>query len=89
MNSIITAWTYAAPVLSIVGSIVIAASIFVARTPTPAPGSRWATVYRGIELAALVFGQAKERGLLPPEPAVDSAAQRVVDEIAPQAPSRA
>jgi hypothetical protein len=57
--------------LSVLGSIVIAASLITSLTPTPAPGSRLARAYRAIELAALVFGRAKETGRLPALPQLD------------------
>jgi hypothetical protein len=59
--------------LSILGSVVIAASMITSLTPTPAPGTRLARVYRCLELAALLFGRAKDTGALPATPQVDKA----------------
>lgn len=59
--------------LSILGSIVIAASVITSITPTPTPGSRLARVYRYIEIAAVLFGRAKDTGALPATPAADKA----------------
>ena len=49
-------------------ALVTVASAFCAATPTPAPGSRWARLYRVIEIAGLVVGKAKDSGVLPPPP---------------------
>jgi hypothetical protein len=60
-------------VLSVIGSVVIAASLITSMTPTPAPGTRLARIYRYIELAALLFGRAKQTGQLPAVPELDKA----------------
>jgi hypothetical protein len=60
--------------LSVFGSIDVAASVLTSCTPTPAPGSPRARLYRYLELAARLFGRAKETGLLPPDRAVDKPA---------------
>jgi len=57
--------------LSVIGSVVIAASVITSATPTPVAGTRAARVYRYIELAALLFGRAKQTGALPATPRVD------------------
>ena len=57
--------------LSVLGSIVIAASLVISLTPTPAPGTALARIYRAIEIAALVFGRAKQTGELPALPQLD------------------
>ena len=57
--------------LSAVGSVVIAASVLTSITPTPEPGTRLARIYRYVELSALLFGRAKDRGLLPKMPQID------------------
>jgi hypothetical protein len=59
--------------LSILGSVVIGASVITSITPTPAAGTRLARAYRYIEIAALLFGRAKDRGVLPATPAADKA----------------
>ena len=48
--------------LALAGSIVCAASLFVAGTPTPDPESTLGRIYKIIESAALMFGRAKETG---------------------------
>lgn len=73
--------------LSILGSIVIGASLVVSLTPTPPPGTRLARIYRAIELAALVFGRAKETGQLAAVPRVDKALQDAIELVRP-APGR-
>ena len=50
---------------AVAGSIVTAASAVCAMTPTPAPGTRLARLYRCLEIAALLVGHAKETGILP------------------------
>jgi hypothetical protein len=79
---------YVMPALSVAGSVVIAASVYVSKTSTPTPGSTRARVYEGIELAALVFGKAKELGAVPPEPVADAIAQGAVAAVAAEAPAR-
>ena len=59
--------------LSVLGSVVIAASLATSWSPTPAPGTRLARLYRCLELAALLFGRAKDTGALPPAAAADRA----------------
>jgi hypothetical protein len=56
-------WQAAEPFLAIAGTLVMGASGIVATTSTPAPGSPLATAYKGIEIAALVVGKAKQTGL--------------------------
>lgn len=85
MNTLAVIYTYGAPALATVGSVVIGASLFVSKTSTPAPGSTRAKVYRYIELAALLFGKAKQTGMLPAEPAVD---RLVGDAVAVLAPAK-
>jgi len=61
-------------------SVVTLASAICAITPTPPPGSRWAGLYRLIEIAGLVVGHAKETGIAPPAPAaVDEFTRRAQD----------
>jgi hypothetical protein len=57
--------------LSILGSVVIPASLVTSWTPTPPPGTRLARAYHYLELAALLFGRAKDSGVLPATPNVD------------------
>jgi hypothetical protein len=61
--TLLSLWQAASPFLSVAGAILLPASAFVATTKTPAPGSFWSTVYKGIEIAALVVGKAKDTGL--------------------------
>jgi hypothetical protein len=65
--------------LSVAGSIVISASLFISMTPTPPPGTWLARVYRVIEIAALVFSHAKETGALPALPQLDKSLQEAID----------
>lgn len=46
-------------VITIAGAVVLVASLVTAGTKTPAPGSKWAKVYRIIEMLGLVVGRAK------------------------------
>ena len=46
-------------VITIAGAVVLVASLVTAGTKTPAPGSKWAKVYRVIEMLGLVVGRAK------------------------------
>jgi hypothetical protein len=72
--------------LSVIGSFVIVASVITSATPTPVAGSRAARVYRYIEVAALLFGRAKETGTLPATPKFDKSieeALRLIKGIAP------
>lgn len=55
-------------------AVVTVASGICAATPTPPPGTVWGRVYRGIEIAGLVVGRAKQRGLVPANPAIDGLA---------------
>lgn len=71
-------WEHAKTALAAGGTLVWAASEFVARTPTPPRGSRWARVYHVIEIVARVTMRAKEIGVLPPAP-------RAVEDFARQA----
>jgi hypothetical protein len=64
--------------LSVVGSIVIAASVITSMTQTPAAGTRLARIYRYLELAALLFGRAKQTGLLPATAAADRALAKAI-----------
>jgi hypothetical protein len=66
-------------ILSVVGSIVIAASLATSWTSTPAPGTRRARLYRYLELAALLFGRAKDTGVLPATPEVDAVIKEAID----------
>jgi hypothetical protein len=65
--------------LSLVGSIVIGASLLVSLTPKPPAGTRLARLYRALELAALLFGHAKETGELRALPQFDSALQDAIN----------
>lgn len=47
-------------------------------TPTPPPSSRFAHVYRVIELGANVWGYAKDHGLVSPTPQLAAAASQAV-----------
>jgi hypothetical protein len=67
--------------LSVLGSVVIAASLITSLTPTPAPGSKLARIYRWIEIAALLFGRAKETGQLPATPQLDNALKTAIEVI--------
>jgi len=60
-------------VLSVLGSVVISASLVTSLTPTPAPGTKLARIYQLIEYAALLFGRAKQTGVLPATPQLDKA----------------
>jgi hypothetical protein len=51
--------------LLVITGLITAASAFVAATPTPPPGSVWSAIYKGIEIAAICVGRAKDQGLLP------------------------
>jgi hypothetical protein len=53
-------------IVLMITATISAASTFCALTPTPAPGSVWATVYSVIEGLALLVGKAKDTGLAPP-----------------------
>jgi hypothetical protein len=64
--------------LSVVGSIVIAASVLTSITPTPAAGTRLARIYHYLELAALLFGRAKDAGVLPATAAADRALAKAI-----------
>lgn len=83
MNTLAVIYGYAVPSLAIAGSVVMGASVYISSTATPAPGSARANVYRYIELAALVFGKAKQTGILPAEPALDRLVGDVVAVLAP------
>jgi hypothetical protein len=67
--------------LSVLGSVVIAASLITSLTPTPAPGSKLARIYRWIEIAALLFGRAKATGQLPATPQLDNALKTAIEVI--------
>ncbi|AWJ93820.1 hypothetical protein Sp245p_28790 (plasmid) [Azospirillum baldaniorum] len=54
--------THADTILTAVGAVVIAASLITSGTPTPDPNTALGKVYRAVELLALVFGKAKDRG---------------------------
>jgi hypothetical protein len=71
-------------ILSVIGSIVIAASLATSWTSTPAPGTRRARLYRCLELAALLFGRAKDTGALPATPQVDSVLREAIDLFKPK-----
>lgn len=58
--------------LSVIGSIVIAASLVTSLTPTPAQGTTLARAYRYLEIAALLFSHAKGTGELPGTPQLDA-----------------
>src|SRR5258708_31527477 len=73
--------------LGISGASVFA-SMLTSGTPTPAPGSRWAGVYRLVETLALVVGKAKDDGMLPRTPLLDRIAAEAVKAAAtPAAPA--
>ena len=55
--------------LSVLGSVVIAASMITSLTPTPPAGTRAARLYHYLEIAALLFGRAKQTGYLLKTPA--------------------
>src|SRR5260370_66833 len=70
--------------LAVLGTIVTAASALAAATPTPAPGTRAARLYRYLEIAALLVGRAKETGPpVPPFNVGDSALPRTRMTIPP------
>lgn len=73
LAALIPSWDQVKTWLSVLGSLVITASLVTSLTPTPAAGTRLARVYRVIEIAALLFGRAKEAGELPAAPQVDQA----------------
>lgn len=79
--------------LEIACAVVTAASAVCAATPTPAAGSLLGKVYRGVEIAALLVGRAKQSGVIPANPAVDAVvadaekvAKDVLPALAPAAP---
>ena len=51
-----------------------ACSFIVSLTPTPPPGTGLAKIYHWLELAGVVFGYAKDHGLITPTPAMTAAA---------------
>ena len=73
LMQLVPTWDQAKTALSVIGSVVIAASLLTSATPTPAPGTKLARAYRYLELAALLFGRAKDTGRLPATVAVDKA----------------
>lgn len=75
---------YVIPTVAALGSVVIGASVYCSKTATPEPGSRRATIYRWIELSALIFGKAKEDGLLPATPRIDHDVGEIVAAVIPQ-----
>jgi hypothetical protein len=75
---LIPSWDHVATGLSVLGSLVITASLVTSLTPTPAAGTRLARVYRVIEIAALLFGRAKQMGQLPATPQVDQALEEAL-----------
>jgi hypothetical protein len=63
-----------------IGCVVIAvASGICALTPTPAPDTAWGCAYRAIEIAALLVGKAKDRGLVAPNAAAEAIGADVLD----------
>jgi hypothetical protein len=82
--ALIPSWDQVKAGLSVVGSIVIAASLFTSWTPTPAQGTRLARIYRFIEIAALLFGRAKDTGVLAATPAIDKVLQEAIDLARPK-----
>ena len=65
-------------VVAIAGAVVTVASAFCAATPTPDPKTPLGKIYRGIEIAGLLVGKAKEAGFVPADPAVDKIAAGAV-----------
>jgi hypothetical protein len=78
LNQLIPTAEQVKTALSVVGSIVIAASVLTSITPTPAAGTRLAHIYRYLELAALLFGRAKQAGVLPATIAADRALAKAI-----------
>jgi hypothetical protein len=64
--------------LSVIGTVVIGASLLTSWSKTPPPNTRLGRIYHYIELAALLFGRAKEMGVLPATPATDRAVAQAV-----------
>lgn len=59
-----TAVQVAPEVITVATGVVTAASIITAGTKTPDPSTFWGKCYKVIELFALVFGKAKQSGLI-------------------------
>ena len=74
--TIATVWQ----VVSIAAVVVTTAGAICAMTKTPPPDTAWGKVYRGIEIAALLIGRAKDSGLIPDNKAADVIAQEVIGE---------
>lgn len=69
----VVAWT-AAIVIGVAKAITIL-------TPTPDPSTTWGKVYRGIEVAALLVGKAKDSGIVPTNATADAAVNRIVGAV--------
>lgn len=81
-------------IAAIGGAVVTAASAVCAMTKTPDPATPLGKLYRGIEIAALLVGKAKDAGVMPSDPAADklaAGAEAAAAEIlaAPAAPAAA
>lgn len=66
-------------IVIMVGPIIIAASAFCAATPTPPPNTAWGRIYRLVELAGLLIGQAKAQGT--PIPTLADFQKAIIGEV--------
>jgi hypothetical protein len=78
LPALIPSWDELKTGLSVLGSVVITASLVTSLTPKPAAGTRLARVYRVVEIAALLFGRAKETGALPAIPELDRSLEEAI-----------
>lgn len=65
MNEILVT-LQAQPWWSILSAVVTLCSVICAATPTPAPGSKLAAVYKIFDWCALNIGKAKQNPVVPP-----------------------
>jgi hypothetical protein len=70
---------------TVICAVVTVASAFCAVTPTPAPATLWGRVYRWIEIAGVLVGNAKDRGLVGDVALAD----KIADAIDPPKPPEA
>jgi hypothetical protein len=68
INIIERVWEARDLIMQIAGMLVVAASVVVAGTSTPAPTSALGRIYKLIEWTSLNFGKAKDKGT--PDPKV-------------------